>query len=278
MSRVLSPWVVLALVAATARCQQVTVETPLIGIQDSYYEQFNVGWGFNWRGPNGLGFVQFGGPPPALPPFGGFNPNAGAHFGIARQWGNGSFSFNLSAAQGYSSSMTMNAPHVTMMNGVPGFVQDVTVRPFVTGLIPVVGGYPAWGYTPLPVAVPVRVNPLVEKWQRLQYERRRAPRSEPTDTAPAAAQAEPAPRGSPSARLDSSAERGEISVAEIRRLQAAEDARQRQEIEQLIAEGREAESQGRMSIARVRYRQAAARSDGEQRQRLLRAADRLENK
>jgi hypothetical protein len=127
----------------------------------------------------------------------------------------------------------------------------------------------------------VRVNPLIAKWQRLQYEKLRGGAAEHTERAPEAeqaAQADPAPRVSASARLDSSAERGEISVAEIRRLQAVEDAQRRQELEQLIAEGREAESQGRMSIARVRYRQAAARAEGEQRQQLLRAADRLANK
>jgi hypothetical protein len=257
------------------------VSVPLRAGAESYFEQFNVNWALDWRTPHSFGFVQFGGAPAALPPFGGFRPGAGLEFGLARQWGNGSFSLNLSAAQGRSSTLTMNAPSVMMMNGVPGFIQSGTVRPFVTGLIPVVGAYPvAPRWTPYPVAVPVRVSPLVAKFQRLQYEAAVGGKPSPAESvelleAPADSAASIAVRG---LENESSAQRGDIGVAEIRRLQAAEDAQRQQELSQLIEEGRAAERQGQWSIARVRYQQAAARSEGEQRRLLLRDVERLKDR
>src|SRR5262245_42041774 len=93
------------LLSTSASAQQVSVGTPMIGVGDHFFEQFNVGWGFNYRTPNGMLSFQFGGP--AIPPFGGFNPNTGLNFGAAQRWGNGNFNFNFSAAQGYTRSLSM---------------------------------------------------------------------------------------------------------------------------------------------------------------------------
>jgi hypothetical protein len=80
------------------------------------------------------------------------------------------------------------------------------------------------------------------------------------------------------ARGSSTAERADISEAEIRRQQAADDAARQSEIERLRAEGKKAEQVGNLAIARVRYRQAAARTTGDMRQQLLQAAERLSNR
>ena len=38
--------------------------------------------------------------------------------------------------------MTSVSPSITTMNGVPGSFSSTVVRPFVTGFVPIVGGYP----------------------------------------------------------------------------------------------------------------------------------------
>jgi hypothetical protein len=281
--------------------QQVVVGTPLFGVNDSFFEQFQLGWGF--RGGGSIGPLSFGGLSPALPPFGNFDPASGAGFGVARRWGNGEFFFNLSAAQGRRTSMTMTAPSMTLTNGVPGLLQDVSVRPFVTGLVPIVGGDPWYPYYPVyspfyPVYPPYAVGPLyplrpwysvpqpgimsslVEKLQRLRHE---APLQRPFhgqgDEDLVLGEGER--KSSIPLSVDgsvSTAERGDIGVAEIRLLQEIEAAEQRHQINRLIAEAQDAERSGRIGIARVRYRQAAAKADGDHRQQLLQLAESLPQK
>ena len=98
----------------------------------SFYEQFGTSWGVRGNG----WFFSFGGP--VVPPFGGFDPNAGANFGFA---GPNGF-LNISAGQGSSTTFGGQTPMVTVMNGGSGAFFDQTVRPFVTGVIPVIGGQP----------------------------------------------------------------------------------------------------------------------------------------
>src|SRR5687768_8483149 len=45
------------------------------------------------------------------------------------------------AEQGSSRSLNSQAVSLTTLNGAPGFISATTQRPFVTGLIPVVGDY-----------------------------------------------------------------------------------------------------------------------------------------
>src|SRR5262245_65970440 len=91
-----------------------------------------VSWGIRGNG----WFFSFGGP--VAPPFGGFDPNAGANFGFAGPNGY----FNFTAGQGASSTFSGQTPMVTVPNGGTGAFFDQTLRPFVTGAIPVVGGAP----------------------------------------------------------------------------------------------------------------------------------------
>lgn len=119
--------------------QQATVSTPMHTASDSFFESTNLHWGLNGNG----WFFRFGGQ--AVPPYGGYDPAAGASFG----WGfgnrhfNGYFYGNLS--QGHRSSLVSQAPSVTLSNGVPGYVSDTSQSPFVIGMIPVVGGFPTVG-------------------------------------------------------------------------------------------------------------------------------------
>jgi hypothetical protein len=125
------------LAASAAPAQQVTVTTPLYGVSDSFFERTGTHWGFDWGGFH----VTFGGPNMAMPPFGNFDPNAGINGGFAVH-GNGlNGFFNFAAAQGYRQSFVTQAPSLTLTNGYPGYVADITQSPFVVGLIPVVGGF-----------------------------------------------------------------------------------------------------------------------------------------
>src|SRR5262245_12837964 len=156
-------WVAIAIAvgaawpAAAAFGQQVNVGTPFNAAGSSFFEQIGVGWGIRGNG----WFANFPGPAPA-PPFGGFDPNAGANFGFA---GPNGF-LNFTAGQGANTTFTGQAPSVTVMNGATGFFSDTVQRPFVTGLIPVVGGFPV--APPLgPVSSP-GPSVLDERLQRLQ--------------------------------------------------------------------------------------------------------------
>jgi general secretion pathway protein D len=78
----------------------------------------------------------------ALPPFGGFDPATAATFGFAILSDIEAY-FLISAAQGDNRSNVLQAPKVTLFNGQLATVTDVTQRPFVTEIIPVVGDFAA---------------------------------------------------------------------------------------------------------------------------------------
>src|SRR4030095_9933929 len=88
--------------AGSTRAQQVTVATPHPTASNSFYEQIGVNWGLRGNG----WFFQFGGP--VAPPFGGFDPNAGASFGFA---GPNGF-LNITAGQGSSSTFSGQTPMI----------------------------------------------------------------------------------------------------------------------------------------------------------------------
>ncbi len=100
--------------------------------------------------------------------------------------------FNLGAAQGSSRNLSATAGSLTVTNGVPGFFAASTQRPFVTGLIPVVGDYgggiaPVFGPAALMQPPISRTSVVRERINRLNAgrtrsafsisERRRAERS-----------------------------------------------------------------------------------------------------
>jgi hypothetical protein len=139
--------VLAAICLSSVEAQQVKVSTPFQQINDGFYENFNIGWGFSRRRPNGSGFF-FNGPGGAPPAFGGYDPNSDGHLGFGTAGRNGSGFFNFSFGQGNSRSMVSTTPSVVVPNGYGGTITSVNQRPFVTGFIPVVGGLPA---TPPPV-------------------------------------------------------------------------------------------------------------------------------
>jgi hypothetical protein len=207
-------------------------------------------------------FFNWGGGVPARPPFGGFDPASQAQFGYGLRGGNGNFFMNFSAAQGSRRSMSMSAPSVTLPNGGVGGIWDTSLRPFVTGWIPVVG---SGGILP-----PMYwVSPLKERLARSALESpAMPPTASPQTSAPdRGATMRPVP--------ESSAQRGDISVAEIRQQQQREADASSRELQRLIAQAESAEQAGRRGAARIAYRRAAQRAAGPLKTHLLKKLESL---
>ncbi|HEX5471961.1 MAG TPA: hypothetical protein VFW73_08740, partial [Lacipirellulaceae bacterium] len=77
----------------------------------------------------------------AVPPvFSGFDANSAATMGFAILSDIEAY-FLIQAAQGDSRTNVLEAPKITLFNGQQAFVADATQRPFVVGVIPVVGEF-----------------------------------------------------------------------------------------------------------------------------------------
>jgi hypothetical protein len=239
------PLIIVSLPKA-AQGQQVAVEAPFHSVSHSFYEQIGVRWGIRGNG----WFFNFGGPPPA-PPFGGFDPNAGANFGFAGPSG----FFLLTAGQGSSTTLSGAAPSVVVPNGGVGFFSDTIQRPFVTGLVPVVGA---------PMGGP---SVLDERLHRL--------RSEGPAAEGSSAQRSAAPPAS-----DSSAEHGDLSVTEIKaRKEGEKVVRQstaRAEVEALLQRAHGSEDAGKPGLAKVYLQMAARRASEPLRSEILKRVESLD--
>lgn len=128
-------------VTATAKAQQVTIATPLQTGRDSFYSNFGTRWSFSHQSANGAMFFRHGGfgPPTA---FGGLDPDSQSLFGVGGRKGDTSWDFSVIGGQGSDYSSATTTPILTVPNNGFGFINDTIRRPFVTGVIPVVGGRP----------------------------------------------------------------------------------------------------------------------------------------
>lgn len=225
--------------------QMIEIETPLQTGTNSFYERMGVGFSFDLPGtsrivglnPNGIptadGAIPFRiGGFGAVPPFGGYDPNADTTFGLGYRFGRGgAINLNFAFGQGSNQTYTSTTPTIVITNGTTGFVSDTSQRPFVTSIIPVLGD------GVLPEAPPEA--------------RAGAPRAASEDS-------RPWNRVSPT----SSAESGDISVAEIRQQrQRAKDA----EIDALLAKAHLAAQQDKPASARIYFRNALRRAAGTER-------------
>jgi len=261
--------------AGHAPAQQVTAGVPVQRLGDGFFESFGVGWGLNWKN----GFFRFGGPGPGLPPFGNFDPNAAARLGFGFRAGGANGYFNAFFGQGYRQSLAGQMPILTLTNGIPGFIADQTISPFVTGWVPVVGT----GYVP-PLDVEIGSSGTGADAVRDALARVRSglpalpPAADtPKEPKPPKAVQASSPAGTSalagtSAR-PSSAAQAAPSVAEARRLRAADEAQSNADGQRWLDDGQKAESAGKPGMARVYYQRAAHRATGELKQR---AAQRLE--
>jgi hypothetical protein len=296
------------LLAADASAQQATISTPFHSVNEGFFEHMGTSWGLS--GPNW--YFSFGGSPTqAAPQFGGFDPTAGANSGFSRRSGgiNGYFAGNFS--QGNRRSMVSQVPSVTVTNGVPGYVGDTSVSPFVIGYVPIVGSFPRVGFpgpvppamVPTPGASSAGHDAVVRALQRARAAEAQRERMEDASVAEAEAarmarpaepnmpppqarddlvltapdpqprQAAETPPDEPTRKLaaarTSSAGRPAPSVAEARRLHAAEQAAKNEEALKFIELARNAEANGKPSVAKVYYQNAAGRALGELRDEIL---------
>jgi general secretion pathway protein D len=147
---------------------QVTIEVRFITLRDDFFERIGVDFDFDVddnvttlppddSGPSvSIGLTPTGVPTTDFdfsftqdsfsltrPAFGGFGTGAGAaNFGFAILSDIEAF-FLVQAATGSNRSNVLAAPKVTLFNGQQASVSDVSQRPFVTSLIPVVGDFAA---------------------------------------------------------------------------------------------------------------------------------------
>jgi len=305
VSRCLTAVVVMLAGAAPAAAQYSTIENRFSSLNDSFYERMGVGFGFNINGslpggggsgvvgigpggqPNPNGAIQFGqgGFNTAIPPFGGFNANAGGQGGFAIRGGPGTAFFNFDFAQGSNRTNVTQSPVVTVPNGVTGFVSDATMRPFVISLIPVVGsggygyvnpygqplGYSGGFGGQLPGGGPSTVQRFLGSGggaglggnggAPVEPEVRRPRRPvDPVDRKIAAAQS-------------STAGRPAASVASIRRQHSDADAELQRQALSYLQRGNKAESAGELGLARLYYRNALKTATGPLRQQVQRRLD-----
>ena len=165
---------------------QIVVEVRFMILSDDFFERIGVDFDFNLNdnAPEGLaaidnvdksavvGFnagsitgdqdVQFAQDSfsQAIPAFGGSPAASAANFGFAILSDIEVF-FLLQAAKGNSRSNVMQAPTVTMFNGQSASISDGQSRPFVTGVIPVVGDF-AVGQQPIITLIPDGTNLSVQ--------------------------------------------------------------------------------------------------------------------
>ena len=253
--------VVLAVVLTLALChaaagQMINNGTGVINSSDGFSESIGTNWGA--RGKNW--FFGFGGGAPgggAFPPFGPAPGGLSGGFGFGGGGLSGGFGFN--AGQGYSSSLGSTSGSITSLNGTPGFIFNGTLTPFVTQITPVVGN-----------RTPVMISPLALKLQQAGGVEGLRSRLRNPEESPQADDDQPdTAAGNGLAGSGSSADRGDLSVAAIRRRQAAEDAALEAELNDFIAEAERLSAAGDNRGAALQYSKAAAKVEGERRKAFL---------
>jgi hypothetical protein len=243
---------------SAAQAQYSSVTGPLNNVGSSYYEQIGLGFGGNI---GNHAFFNNGGAGGAWPGFGGGAPGGGANFGWGIQGSGVNLNFGLHADSGSDRSISSVSPSVTIPNGGTGGFFSGSQRPFVTGLVPVVGSFsPGVGYT---MAPPRTTSPLVERLVRLQDEIAVAARNKRPGSATSEDDAPSAPL-----RPASSAEHGDLSLSAIRAQQANVVDAEAAELAGHLEAARLREEAGEYGQALIDYGRAAARAEGPLREEL----------
>ncbi len=262
-------------VEARPVAQNINGATPLTSVHDNYFESFGSNFGFSIPGgrPNGSRVVGLGaqgqllpnlvffqnGTGGAIPLFGGYTPNSGARFGFGNVGPNGGYSLGFNLAQGSTRTSTMVAPSLTVQNGFGGSMFSGQYRPFVTGVVPVVGG----GAPGFSNVAPGYLNPGYSNVAPIDNGVTRAMQSGQLDLR---SRIEPSKRSVPSAPVtfsndQSSALRGDLSVAQIKAQRAKKLELRKREFDETLAEARQLDSEQRYAEARIKYKAASRLTD-----------------
>lgn len=291
---------IILLAASSGHAQYIGLGLPFQNATESYYQRTGVGFGFWLPGsttgkgvvglmPNGQftpdGRIHFsqGGMHSALPPFGGYDPGADAHLGFAYNGSGGGFRLNLALGQGSSRTLGHTTPSMVVPNGVPGWIYSGQLRPFVTGIYPVVGGLPAGGFVG-PLQPTSGVNPVDYKLWQLQQQNAEEEVSENGQASLFLGSDESDPgasRSVPSAS-NSSAAKPALSVDELKRRREEQLRNEEKErvhkIEALVASSEEAAAQQYYGAARERLRRAIRLAKPQERESLQAKLDELSGK
>ncbi len=290
---------------------QVIMSTPFQTLNDNYFERIGVDFGFsindntrfNENNPppedfapstiigqigNGVlaanGDIDFrqGSFGASVPPFGGFDAGAQTTVGLARLGKNANFFLTLGLSQGNSRTNVTQTPMVLIQDGQTGIVSDTTQRPFVTSVVPVVGGF----RPPVPM-MPTRpaVSPLrqaIAQYKKQQAKSKGKPAAEEAELRPvpiASLPQEAKIAWKLAASANSSAGRGDESVRAIRQrnkqLSNAKSAIEERELLSYIETARGNEEAGKFRAARINYEMAERRATGALKQQLREKIEQL---
>jgi hypothetical protein len=217
---------------ALLSAQMVTTQSPLHSNTSSFYEYSHVGWSVH----NPHYFMNFNGGG-GTPPFGGYQPNAGLSGGF----GVNNTAFDFGFGQGASLNSTTVTPMLTTTNGYPGYLFIGSERPFVTGVVPVVGG----GFANVPAIGPLASRVATGQLKTVQG-RIVAPKNE---------QAMPGPL------REANVGRNEIPPA-TRPTEIATSSSQQLSAAQYLEKAIAAEKDGRAGVAKIYYQLAATKGEG----------------
>ena len=229
--------VCLSMAPGFARAQMISTQTPLQHNGTSFYESSHLGWSVH----NPHYFMNFNGGS-ATPPFGGYQPNAGLHGGFAV--GNAQFDFGF--GQGASINSTSVTPVLTTTDGFPGSLFIGSQRPFVTGVVPVVGG----GFASVPPMGPLAAK-VATGQLRLDRGRIAGPALDATGIPPS-------PQRQPEAGV-----RGLARVVEVPVVRAAESKPTSRDISatEYLERATVAQKDRRLGVAKIYYQLAATKGD-----------------
>jgi hypothetical protein len=286
---------------------QATIGSGFHNASNGFFENNGVNFGFNIPAPlptNGqsavVGLNPFGGVNPGginfgqggaggvAPGVGGFNPADANTFGFTINSGLGAFNFGITASQGSDSFVGSQSASVTVMDGGTGFISDASLRPFVTSVTPVVGGFAGASQPqfmipgPAPAVAPFGSSALGERLHRLGEKpgpREKSPAGSAIQVEDAVAEV---PQDSFARELatarQSTAGQPAAGVAEIRAQQAAVDEAANAELRGILAQAEEAMNLGKPNVAKIYYQQLARRATGSLKQQALDALKDIEAK
>jgi hypothetical protein len=270
----------LADAAVAQRRSIVRTRVPSMRSSNSFHEQMGVGFGFNIPGARRLpsddggpsavvgldgngrvgGDIRFrqGGAGGVVPGVGGANQAGPAGFGFGILGGDANLFFNFSASQGSRRGRSSVTPSVTTLNGGTGFFFDGVQRPFVTGVVPIVGGGGG-----------AAAGPIEQRLSRLR-EQGATPGAPAPDGNRQASGATDPPETPASddfssqlgAARSSTAGQAPGSLADIHRRRQAESAAQQRDASALFEQGKQAEAKSEAAVARNYYRRAMAADNG----------------
>lgn len=252
-----------------SQAQNINVSTPFQTNSDTFFENHRVGFGFALPGGRGNGsrIVGYGpqgltpnigfsnGLNGAVPQFGGFNPASAARFGFGRVGSNGGgFSLGFNLAKGSNRQSLTTTPSLTTQNGFGGSLFSGQVRPFATGVVPIVGQ--GGDFRPRQNFVELQQpdNGVTRALQSGQLNLSAPPRDQTFQPT--------APMNYSSAQ--STAATGDMSVGEIKAERQRRIAAQNQIVSGILERAQQLEQEKNFALARSKYREALSQTNDPQ--------------